>query len=60
MDKGVILKNKGYSSRTLFTTYGKISYKRTLLAPFDKDSAIALAKLGNDAGVFGAARMLLY
>ena len=45
MDKGVILKNKGYSSRTLFTTYGKISYKRTLLAPFDKDSAIALAKI---------------
>ena len=40
-----MLKNKGYVFRDLITIYGKIRYRRTMLAPADPESIIALAKL---------------
>lgn len=40
-----MLINKGYVSRDLITIYGKIRYKRTLLAPADPESAAILATL---------------
>lgn len=43
--KGVVLKNKGYVFRELITIYGKIRYRRTLLAPVDAESAKALSML---------------
>ena len=39
----MVLKNKGYVFRDLITIYGKIRYRRTMLAPVDAESAAALA-----------------
>ena len=41
----MVLKNKGYVFRELITIYGKIRYRRTMLAPVDTESITALAKL---------------
>lgn len=41
----MVLKNKGYVFRELITIYGKIRYRRTMLAPVDIESITALAKL---------------
>ena len=41
----MVLKNKGYVSRELITIYGKIRYRRTMLAPADTASIKALAGL---------------
>lgn len=41
----MVLKNKGYVYRELITLYGKIRYRRTMLAPADAESIKALAQL---------------
>ena len=56
--QGIRLENAGKPARTLLTTRGEITYKRTMMVPADEESRARLKELHNCSSVFPLDKVL--